>query len=148
LKSHQKFQDKIQGVNNKIKKKKGISSIRLAKLVAELARNKKAEDVVILDLRKVCNFCDFFVIMTGTADIHIKSLTEYIITEVKKKYDILPHHTEGEEYNRWVVIDYIDVIVHIMLEELREFYALEKIWSKGKKIKTEKKEKKRKDNKN
>jgi ribosome-associated protein len=127
----------------KIKNTKKISSPRtLAKLVAELAKNKKAEDVVILDLRKVCNFCDYFVIMTGSAEIHVKSLTEYIVTEIKKQYDVVPHHTEGGEYNRWVVIDYINVVVHIMLSEVREFYALEKIWAKGKKVSYERKSKK------
>lgn len=126
----------------KINKKKKPSPLTLAKLIIELAKNKKAEDVLILDLRKVCNFCDYFVIMTGLAEIHIKSLTEYIVTEVKKQYGVIPHHTEGEEYNRWVVIDYISVVVHIMLRELREFYALEKIWSKGKKVSYERKSKK------
>jgi len=128
---------------NRTKNKKILSSpITLAKFVARLAKDKKAENVIILDLRKVCNFCDYFVIMTGLAEIHIKSLTEYIITEVKKQYSITPHHTEGEEYNRWVVIDYINVVVHIMLKEVREFYALEKIWAKGKKVSYERKSKK------
>jgi ribosome-associated protein len=127
----------------KIKNTKKISSPRtLAKLVAELAKNKKAENVVILDLRKVCNFCDYFVIMTGSAEIHVKSLTEYIVTEIEKQYDVVPHHTEGGEYNPWVVIDYINVVVHIMLSEVREFYALEKIWAKGKKVSYERKSKK------
>jgi len=128
---------------NKVKKKEKISSpVKLAKLVAELAKNKKAENIIILDLRKTCNFCDYFVIMTGVAETHIKSLTEYIVTEIKKQHGIFPHHTEGEEYNQWVVIDYISVVVHIMLKETREFYALEKIWAKGKKVSYERKSKK------
>ena len=142
LKLHQKFQVKLREVDNIKIKKKIFSPLTLAKLVANLAKDKKAEDIVILDLRKVCNFCDFFVIMSGSAEIHIKTLTEYIVTEIKKQYGIVPHHTEGEEYGRWVVIDYITVIVHIMLNELREFYALEKIWAKGKKVSYERKSKK------
>lgn len=80
--------------------------------------------------------------MTGLADVHIKSLTEQIILSVKKEFGILPHHTEGETSNRWVIVDYIDVVVHIMQEDIRNFYSLERIWSKGKKIAYERKDKK------
>lgn len=95
-----------------------------------------------MDVRKVSNFCDFFVIMTGTVDVHIEALKEHIVASLKKEHKVYPHHIEGEEFNRWVVIDYISVVVHIMCPELREFYALEKIWSKGKKIPYERKSKK------
>lgn len=122
--------------------KKKLSSLNLAKIIAKLACEKKAEDIIILDVRKVSNFCDFFVIMTGNVDLHIQTLREYITTKIKKEYNIYPHHIEGEEYNRWVIIDYISVIVHIMNPELREFYALERIWAKGKKISYDKKSKK------
>lgn len=80
--------------------------------------------------------------MTGLADVHVKSLTEHIILSVKKEFGITPHHTEGENFNRWVVIDYIDVVVHIMQQEVRDFYALEKIWARGKKVSYERKNKK------
>lgn len=80
--------------------------------------------------------------MSATVDIHAKSLTEHILLTLKKQYGLLPHHVEGEDYNRWVIIDYLSVVVHIMLPEIREFYALEKIWVKGKKVKYEKQTKK------
>lgn len=80
--------------------------------------------------------------MTGLADVHVKSLTEHIVLSVKKNLGKVPHHTEGEEFNKWVVIDYIDVVVHIMQEDVRNFYALERIWSKGKKVSYERKNKK------
>ncbi|MFN3550696.1 MAG: ribosome silencing factor [Endomicrobiia bacterium] len=127
------------------KKKKKIvklPSLNLAKIIAKLSSDKKAEDIVILDVRKVSSFCDFFVIMTGNVEVHIESLKEHIITSLKRNYNIYPHHVEGEEYNRWVVIDYISVVVHIMNPELREFYALERIWAKGKKVSYDKKSKK------
>ncbi len=125
----------------KVEKRK-ISSLKFAKLVANLAKDKKAENIVVLDVRKISSFCDFFVIMTGSVDVHIKALLDYITTTVKKNSNILPHHIEGEEFYRWVVIDYIDVIVHIMNPQLREFYALEKIWAKGRKVSYERKSKK------
>ncbi|MCS7185180.1 MAG: ribosome silencing factor [bacterium] len=121
---------------------KKVSARTLAKKVAILASNKKAENIIILDVKKICSFCDYFVIMSGVADIHIKSLTEYIVLTLKKLYGILPHHLEGEDVNRWVVIDYVSVVIHIMLPEVREFYSLEKIWSKGKKVVYERKGKK------
>lgn len=80
--------------------------------------------------------------MTGLADTHIKSLTENIALSVKKEFGRIPHHIEGENFNRWVIIDYIDVVVHIMNKDAREFYALEKIWSKGKIVDYERKIKK------
>lgn len=80
--------------------------------------------------------------MSAMAEIHVKSLTEYILSTLKKQYCLLPHHVEGENYNHWVIIDYLSVVVHIMLPEIREFYALEKVWVKGKKVKYEKQTKK------
>lgn len=121
---------------------KKISPLKLAKYIANLSSKKKAKDILVLDIKKICSFCDYFVIMTGLADVHIKSLTEQIVLSVKKEFNKIPHHIEGEKYNRWVIIDYIDVVVHIMNEEAREFYALEKIWSKGKIIRYDRKDKK------
>jgi len=123
----------------KVEKRKKLSPLKLAKLIANLSKVKKAEDVILIDVRKISSFCDFFVIMTGNVDVHIKAILEYITSTIKKNYNILPHHIEGEEFCRWVVIDYIDVVVHIMNPQLREFYALEKIWAKGKKVSYERK---------
>ncbi len=129
-------------IDKKKKKISKLSSLSLAKIIAKLSSDKKAENIVVLDVKKISTFCDFFVIMTGSVDIHIESLKEYIITTLKRDYNVYPHHVEGEEYNRWVVIDYTSVVVHIMNPELREFYALERIWSKGKKVSYDKKGKK------
>lgn len=126
----------------KKKLKTKLSPLSLSKLIAKLAVNKKAENVIILDLRKVANFCDYFIIMTGSANTHVETLTSYIVSKLKQEYGILPHHIEGEETNQWVVIDYITVVVNIMLPEIREFYALERIWAKGKKVLYERKSKK------
>ncbi|MCS7151653.1 MAG: ribosome silencing factor [Endomicrobia bacterium] len=107
--------------------------------MAKLAINKKAQDVIILDLKKVSSFCDYFVIMSAQAETHTEALLQHILANIKTKFKILPHHTEGIEYKRWVIIDYISVVVHIMLPEVRDFYALEKVWSKGKRVSYERK---------
>ncbi len=119
-----------------------MSPLQLARHIANLAKNKKAEDIVILDVKKICSFCDYFVIMSAAVEIHVKTLVEYIISTLKKEYILYPHHVEGTDYNHWVIIDYVSVVVNIMLPETREFYALERIWSKGKKVAYERKSKK------
>jgi len=80
--------------------------------------------------------------MSASATTHAKTITDYILSTLEKRYKLLPHHLEGEDCNRWVVIDYLSVVVHIMLPEVREFYSLEKIWAKGKKVVYERKSKK------
>lgn len=114
----------------------------MAKYIATLATDKKAEDVIILNLKKLSSFCDYLVIMSAQAQTHVEALLEYITKEVKDNFKILPHHVEGAEYKHWVVIDYISVVVNIMLPDVRAFYALEKIWSKAKKVSYERKSKK------
>ncbi len=124
------------------KKVKKLSPLQLAKQVANLAKNKKAEDILILDVKKICSFCDYFVIISAVADVHVKALLDYIVPTLKREYNLYPHHIEGEENNQWVIIDYVSVVVNIMLPETRQFYALERIWSKGKKVSYERKSKK------
>lgn len=121
---------------------KKLTPKTIAKKIAELASEKKGENIVILDVSKISTFCDFFIIVTGLVDTHIEALYEHIRLSLKKIYEIKPLHIEGEMYNKWVILDYGNVIVHIMTPELREFYALEHIWAKGKKVNYEKKRKK------
>lgn len=80
--------------------------------------------------------------MSATAEVHVKALVDYIVPTLKKEYNLYPHHIEGTEYNHWVIIDFMSVVVNIMLPETREFYALERIWGKGKKVAYERKSKK------
>ncbi len=122
-----------------MKKISKIFSLNLSKKVGKLAVEKKAENVIILNISKISSFCDYFVIMTAKATTHIDALLEYIIQEIKKLYGIRPTSIEGEEAKQWVLLDYGSVIVHIMTEETRDFYKLENIWYKAKKIKVEEK---------
>lgn len=104
---------------------------RLAHLAGELALEKKAFDVKILDLRKLSSVCDFFVICSASVDIHAKAVADWIAESLERKGVRYWHH-EGYQASRWILLDYVDVVIHIFLPEVREFYALEKLWGDAK----------------
>lgn len=104
---------------------------RLAEMAGRLALAKKAFDVKILDLRKLSTFTDFFVICSGQVDIHAKAIADSILENLGKK-GIKVWHNEGYQTSRWILLDYVDVVIHIFLKDTREFYALEKLWGDAK----------------
>ncbi len=99
----------------------------LAKKIAKIILEKKGKDVDILNVGKVSNVANYFVICTGESEIHNRAITEKIKEEAKKNNMYL-HHIEGYEYGKWILIDFIDVIVHIFVQSTREYYALEHLW--------------------
>uniref|UniRef100_A0A7V0Z3N4 Ribosomal silencing factor RsfS n=1 Tax=candidate division WOR-3 bacterium TaxID=2052148 RepID=A0A7V0Z3N4_UNCW3 len=105
-----------------LKKDSNKEPIGLAKELARIISDKKGEDIIIFDLRDISPITDFFVIATGLSDIHNKTIAEYLSKFEK------PEHIEGIEGGGWILIDYIDVIVHIFSKEAREFYGLERLW--------------------
>jgi ribosome-associated protein len=99
----------------------------LARTCCKLALDKKAEDVIIIDLRKLSAPTDYFVICTGAVERQIKAIVDSIIEgTVAKGYK--PWHVEGYGASKWVLIDYVDVVIHVFDEETREFYSLETLW--------------------
>lgn len=96
-------------------------------MAGRLARDKKAKDICILDLRKLSPVTDYFVICTAEADVHVRALADYITEQLKEK-GIAVWHMEGRGKTGWVVIDFINVIVHIFLASVREYYSLERLW--------------------
>ncbi len=94
---------------------------------AELALERKAEDVLILDLRGISSATDYFVVATGRSDIQVKAVADHIIEESKKEGQ-RPDHVEGIRTGRWVLMDFIDFVVHVFHPEAREFYQLETLW--------------------
>ena len=96
--------------------------------VAEAALDRKAEDVVALDVRKLTPFADTFIIATGTSDRHARSIADAIIEAMAKRGE-KPLGTEGHEEGRWVLIDLDDVIVHVFQDDVRRKYDLERLWS-------------------
>jgi ribosome-associated protein len=102
-------------------------------LAAELALEKKAEDIVILDMRRVCNFCDYFVILDASSKRRAKAISENIQKGLEKK-GLKFFSCEGEITSEWILLDYRDVIVHIFYKPYREFYDLERIWPDAERI--------------
>ena len=104
-----------------------MNSKDLALKLADLALSKKAENIKILDLRKLTTITDFFVICTGSSDTHVKAIADSVI-EGSKIYNERPWHKEGTAHKSWVLLDYVEVVVHVFLNETRNFYGLEKLW--------------------
>lgn len=94
---------------------------------AELALERKAHDVLILDLRGISSATDYFVIGGGTSDVQVKAIAEYLVEELKKD-DVRPQHIEGLPGGRWVLLDYVDFVVHVFHPQARNFYQLERLW--------------------
>ncbi|MBA3341528.1 MAG: ribosome silencing factor [Gemmatimonadaceae bacterium] len=103
---------------------------------ASLCQDMKANDVVLLDLKGVTDMTDFFVIASGTSDTHVRSVGEHVIAELKK-LGVRVHHVEGVQQGRWVLLDFVDFVVHIFHPTLRSFYQLERLWSDAEVVPTE-----------
>jgi ribosome-associated protein len=109
----------------------GLDPARLARLIGAAAADKKALDVVELDLRGVLGYTDFFVICSGNTDRQTKAIHDGIHLTLKKDNGLLPRRVEGLNEARWILMDYLDVIVHIFTPEAREFYRLEQLWGEA-----------------
>ncbi len=106
----------------------------LARACARAAAEKKAENIVLLDLRGVSEFTDFFLICSGTSEPQLKAISSSIREDVRKELDRRPFAEDGYPVSQWVVLDYGGVICHIFLGEKREFYDLENLWSDAKRV--------------
>jgi len=95
---------------------------------AELALERKAGDVVALDLRGISSATDFFVIATGSSDIQVKAIADRVSEGLREEISEKPQHVEGLETARWVLLDYIDFVVHVFHPQAREFYQIETLW--------------------
>jgi ribosome-associated protein len=95
---------------------------------ASLCLDMKANDVVLLNLSGVTDMTDYFVIASGTSDTHVRSIGEHLIAELKKE-GVRVHHVEGVQQGRWVLLDFVDFVVHIFHPTLRSFYQIERLWS-------------------
>ena len=105
----------------------GLNPNDLAKRSADLMLEKKAGDVVIMDLRGLTSVTDFFVMGTGESDVQVKAIVDHLDETLRLEHT-KPIHVEGYDQLSWVLMDYIDVVVHIFLEPTRHYYALEKLW--------------------
>jgi ribosome-associated protein len=105
-----------------------LSPERLAITIAAHAADRKAIDIVALDLRQVAGYTDFFVICSGNTDRQAKAIHDAIHQGLKKSHGLLPRRVEGVSEARWVLMDYLDVVVHVFTPETRDFYRLESLW--------------------
>lgn len=106
---------------------KEMSSADLQQLVVDVLKDLKAIDVRPLDVRGMTSITDVMVIASGTSSRHVKSIADNLMVEVKKAgAEVLGH--EGADLGEWVLVDLIDVVVHVMLPDVRDFYNLEKLW--------------------
>jgi ribosome-associated protein len=106
----------------------------LAQYCREFAENRKAENVVILDVRELSGVTDYFVIATGSSEPHLRAIHDEITDRLREDYGEKPSGTEGSVHSSWVVLDYIDVMVHVMREEVRTHFDLEGLWGDAPKI--------------
>lgn len=98
-------------------------------LCRELADNKKAENLVVLDVREMSSITDYFVIATGTSDPHLRAIVDEISERLDEDHGLRPKSIDGSVKTSWIVLDYFDVIVHVMRADVREMYNLEALWS-------------------
>jgi ribosome-associated protein len=116
-----------------------MDSRKLALLCREFADNKKAEDIVILDVRKLSSVTDYFVIASGTSEPHLRAVVSEITDRLREDHDLRPMRLDGTLQGAWVVLDFFDVIVHVMRADAREHYDLESLWGDAKAVNPRKK---------
>ena len=111
-----------------------FTSEQLARDIAEAADDKKAADIVLLKVTEVSYLTDYFVIATGFSTTQIKAICDSIEKQIEEKYQLVPLRVQGKSDARWIVVDYGEVIVHIFMQEEREYYNLEAFWGHAERI--------------
>ena len=104
-----------------------LSGSEIAEIGARAALDRRANNVVVLDLRGLSSVTDFFVICSGNSDTHVEGIAD-IIKEKLDEHGVKLWHREGERTASWILLDYIDVMVHVFTEDTRDFYSLERLW--------------------
>jgi ribosome-associated protein len=105
-----------------------LTPIALARRIAELAQEKLAADVVILDMRPVCSYTDFFVVCSGQTSRQTKAVYDEVRETLKREERLVPRSVAGERQATWILADYLDVVLHVFTPEAREYYRLEELW--------------------
>jgi ribosome-associated protein len=108
-----------------------MSPEQIATVIADYAADRKAIDVVQLDMRGISAFTDYFVICTGGSDRQTKAIHDTVHQRMKSEHGLLPERVEGLGEARWILMDYLDVVVHVFTPETREYYRLEQLWGEA-----------------
>ncbi len=112
--------------------KSSVDTERNVEKIVGHVMEKKGEDILVIDLRGVTTVADFFVIATGSSDVQVRAIAEEVRRKMKDEEDELPFHIEGMESCTWVLLDYVDVVVHVFDRETRDYYSLETLWKDAK----------------
>ena len=108
-----------------------MRSEQLVEAITSFAHEKKAIDVVVLDLREVVGYTDYFVICSGNTSRQTKAIHDGILEGLKHEHKTLPRRVEGASSANWILMDYLDVVVHIFTPEMRAYYRLEELWGEA-----------------
>jgi ribosome-associated protein len=108
-----------------------LEAAALADRIAAIAADRKARDIRVIDLRGIVSYTDFFVICSGNTERQTKAIHDAVHEELKHERRLLPRRTEGNREARWILLDYLDCVVHIFTPEAREYYRLEQLWGEA-----------------
>ncbi len=114
--------------------KKEISNSKIALRIAQFASDKQAKDITVLDVSEISSLCDYFIICSGESAAQVRAICDNV-QRLSRKEKIRISFLEKDKESHWILIDFFDVILHIFIEEAREFYNLEYLWKESKKIK-------------
>ena len=106
----------------------------MVKAAAAAAIGRRAQDGVILDLRELDGFTDYFAIFSGASDIQVEGISEAVVEELEQNWQQRPWHREGARKADWILLDYVDFVVHIFLAERRDYYNLERLWAEAERV--------------
>lgn len=101
---------------------------QLIEVISEALLGKKAENIRLLDVRKVTTLTDYFIVCHGMSDTQVKAIGDNVVYDVKNAFGEHVWRKEGHNTNRWIVLDYVNVVVHIFVHDLRDYYGIEKMW--------------------
>jgi ribosome-associated protein len=110
------------------------ASADLARRVAAIVDDKKGEEIICLDVRELVSYTDYLVIATARNERQAKAIHDEVHLRLKKELELLPARVEGESVARWVLVDYIDVVLHVFVPEMRDRYRLDKLWGDAKRL--------------
>ena len=116
-----------------------MDSKKLALLCREFADNKKGENIVILDVRELSSVTDYFVIVSGTSEPHLRAIVDEVTDSLRDEHSVRPRAVDGTLQTAWVVLDFFDVIMHVMRQDVRERYDLETLWGDAPRVRPRRK---------
>ena len=112
----------------------GKNTLDMVKAAALAAISRRAQDGIILDLRELDGFTDFFAIFSGVSDIQVEGISQAVLEELESNWSQKPWHQEGARKADWILLDYVDFVVHVFLSERRAYYNLERLWAEAGRI--------------